>query len=77
MPTEGIGVHACLLAKNPRKPYAGIMIEGDRQYFKAICADRPVSMAGVVCQNNHDLSTRRDYKLYDVMGGSIIAFPVP
>jgi hypothetical protein len=34
-------------------------------------------MAGVVCHNSHELSTKRDYKkLYDVRGGIIISFPV-
>jgi hypothetical protein len=71
---ERAGLEA--VAKNPRKPYTGIMTEGDRHYFKAIFADRAVSMACVACHNSHDLSTKRDYKLYDVMGGIIISFPV-
>ena len=72
---ERAGLEA--VAKNPRKPYTGIITEGDRHYFKAIFADRAVSMACVVCHNSHALSTKRDYKLYDVMGGIIISFPVP
>ena len=28
--------------------------------FKAICTDRPISMAGVVCPNSYDLGTKRD-----------------
>jgi len=72
---ERAGLEA--VAKNPRKPYTGIMTEGDKHFFKAIFADRAVSMTCVACHNNHDLSTKRDYKLYDVMGGIIISFPVP
>lgn len=64
------------VAKDPRKPYTGIITEGDRHYFKAIFADRAVSMACVACHNSHRLSAKRDYKLYDVMGGIIISFPV-
>jgi hypothetical protein len=64
------------VAKNPRKPYTGIISEGDRRYFKAIFADRAVSMACVICHNSHSLSAKRDYKLHDVMGGIIISFPV-
>jgi len=64
------------VAKDPRKPYTGIMTEGDRRYFKAIFADRAVTMACVTCHNTHPLSAKRDYKLYDVMGGIIISFPV-
>jgi hypothetical protein len=71
---ERAGLEA--VAKNPRKPYTGIMTEGDRHYFKAIFADRAVSMACVACHNSHELSEKRDYKLYDVMGGIIISFPV-
>ena len=71
---ERAGLEA--VAKNPRKPYTGIITEGDRHYFKAIFADRAVSMACVACHNSHDLSAKRDYKLYDVMGGIIISFPV-
>jgi hypothetical protein len=72
---ERAGLEA--VAKNPRKPYTGILTEGDKHFFKAIFADRAVSMTCVVCHNSHDLSTKRDYKLYDVMGGIIISFPVP
>lgn len=64
------------VAKDPRKPYTGTVTEGDRQYFKAIFADRAVSPACVACHNSHHLSVKRDYKLYDVMGGTIISFPV-
>jgi cytochrome c peroxidase len=53
------------------------MTERERRFFKAIFADRAVSMACVACHNSHELSTKRDYQLYDVMGGIIISFPVP
>jgi hypothetical protein len=71
---ERTGLEA--VAKNPRKPYTGIITEGDRHFFKAIFADRAVSITCVACHNNHELSTKKDYKLYDVMGGIIISFPV-
>jgi Protein of unknown function (DUF3365) len=71
---ERVGLEA--VAKNPRKPYTGMITENDRQYFKAIFADRAVTMACVACHNSHDLSAKRDYQLYDVMGGVIISFPV-
>jgi len=71
---ERVGLEA--VAKNPRKPYTGIITEGDRRYFKAIFADRAVSMTCVMCHNSHPLSTKQDYKLHDVMGGVIISFPV-
>ncbi|HXT68063.1 MAG TPA: DUF3365 domain-containing protein [Nitrospiraceae bacterium] len=71
---ERAGLEA--VAKNPRKPYTGIITEGDKRFFKAIFADRAVSITCVACHNSHELSTKRDYKLYDVMGGIIISFPV-
>ena len=71
---ERAGLEA--VAKNPRKPYTGIITESDKHIFKAIFADRAVAMSCVACHNNHELSTKRDYKLYDVMGGIIISFPV-
>ena len=72
---ERAGLEA--VTKNPRKPYTGIITEADRRYFKAIFADRAVSMACVACHNGHELSAKRDYQLYDVMGGIIISFPIP
>ena len=72
---ERAGLEA--VTKNPRKPYTGIITENDKHFFKAIFADRAVSTTCVACHNSHDLSTKRDYKLYDVMGGIIISFPVP
>jgi hypothetical protein len=71
---ERAGLEA--VAKNPRKPYTGIITEGDKHFFKAIFADRAVSITCVACHNSHELSIKRDYKLYDVMGGIIISFPV-
>ncbi len=71
---ERAGLEA--VAKNPRKPYTGTVTEGATRYFKAIFADRAVSMACVTCHNSHPLSAKRDYKLHDVMGGIIISFPV-
>lgn len=71
---ERAGLEA--VAKDPRKPYTVTITEGDRRYFKAIFADRAVSMACVACHNNHPLSAKRDYQLYDVIGGIIISFPV-
>lgn len=72
---ERAGLEA--VAKNPQKPYMGIIAESDRHFFKAIFADRAVSKACVACHNSHGQSPKRDYKLYDVMGGIIISFPVP
>ncbi len=66
-----------VVAEDPSETYAGIIKRGDQRYFKAIYADRAVSKACVSCHNGHLLSSRRDYKLGDVMGGVIISFPLP
>lgn len=71
---ERAGLEA--VAKNPQRPFTGIVTQDDRRFFKAIFADRAISMACVTCHNSHALSTKRDYKLYDVVGGIIISFPV-
>jgi hypothetical protein len=65
------------VAKDPKKPYTGIVAREDKRFFKAVYADRAVSKACVQCHNNHDTSPKRNYNLYDVMGGVIISFPVP
>lgn len=72
---ERAGLEA--VAKNPRKPYTGVVTENGRRFFKAIFADRAVTRACVACHNGHELSAKRDYQLYDVMGGIIISFPIP
>ncbi len=72
---ERAGLEA--VANDPKKPYTGMIIQGDKNYFKAIYADRAVTKACVQCHNNHATSPKRDYKLYDVIGGIIISFPVP
>jgi hypothetical protein len=72
---ERAGLEA--VVKNPRKPYAGIIEQGDRRFFKAIYADRAITPVCIACHNSHDSSPKRNYKLNDVMGGVIISFPVP
>lgn len=65
------------VADEPDKAYTGIISLAEKRFFKAIYADRAVSKACVNCHNTHTLSPKRDYKLYDVMGGIIISFPLP
>ncbi len=64
------------IEKDPEKPYTGIITRGDKQYFKAIYADRAVSKACVNCHNTHILSGKRDRNVGDVMGGIVISFPM-
>jgi len=72
---ERAGLEA--VANDPKRPYTGMVAQGDKNYFKAIYADRAVTKACVQCHNNHATSPKRDYRLYDVIGGIIISFPVP
>jgi hypothetical protein len=72
---EEAGLQA--VAEDPTKVYSGVIKRGDQQFFKAIYADRAVSKSCVNCHNGHLLSSKRDYKLGDVMGGIIISFPLP
>ncbi|RMH07639.1 MAG: DUF3365 domain-containing protein [Nitrospirae bacterium] len=65
-----------VVAEDPTEVYSGIITRGGRKFFKAIYADRAVSKACVNCHNTHILSSRRDFKLNDVMGGIIISFPL-
>ncbi len=62
--------------KDPMKPYTGVIARGDKQYFKAIYADKAVSKSCINCHNTHVLSSKRDRRVGDVMGGVIISFPL-
>lgn len=66
-----------VVAEDPKEVYTGIITRGDKRFFKAIYADLAVSEACVYCHNAHILSSKRDFKLGDVMGGIIISFPLP
>ena len=74
-PFEEAGLKA--VTENPDEVYSGIIKRGDQQFFKAIYADRAVSKSCVECHNGHLLSSKRDFKFGDVMGGIIISFPLP
>ncbi|HKE20293.1 MAG TPA: DUF3365 domain-containing protein [Kofleriaceae bacterium] len=45
-----------------------------KRYFVAIYPDRAVSEACIRCHNKHPDSSRRDFKVGDVMGGLVIRF---
>lgn len=66
-----------VVSEDPSEVYTGIFTRGDKRFFKAIYADKAVSEACINCHNAHLLSSKRDYKLGDVMGGIIISFPLP
>ncbi len=64
------------VAKSPDRPFTGFVRIGRERYFQAIYADVAVSQACVTCHNQHINSSRRDFKLHDVMGGIVITIPV-
>ncbi|MEQ1562215.1 MAG: DUF3365 domain-containing protein [Nitrospiraceae bacterium] len=64
------------LRKNPGQPVTGIVTSGRKQFFQAIYPDVAISPACVSCHNSHRLSTKRDFKLNDVMGGIAITIPL-
>jgi len=63
------------VAKEPKRPYAGIITQEGKRVFKAIYADRAVVQACVTCHNGHSPEKDKNLKLYDVMGGVVISFP--
>src|SRR5215813_8506505 len=65
------------VAKEPKRPYTGVISQEGKRVFKAIYADRAVTQACVACHNGHIPSEKHNLKLYDVMGGIVISFPSP
>jgi len=65
------------VAKEPKRPYTGVISQEGKRVFKAIYADRAVTQACVACHNRYVASEKPNLKLYDVMGGIIISFPSP
>ncbi|MDF0665447.1 MAG: DUF3365 domain-containing protein [Nitrospira sp.] len=61
---------------HPEQPYKGFVKEGGGRSFQAVYADQAVSPSCVTCHNADPRSTRRDYKLNDVLGGVLISIPV-
>jgi hypothetical protein len=62
--------------KDPDKPYTGFIRSGHDRFFQAIYADVAVAHSCVQCHNAHPNSSRRDFKLHDVMGAIVITIPV-
>lgn len=49
---------------------------GDKRYFTAIYPDIAVADACVECHNDHEDTTKSDFKIGDVMGGVVIRIPL-
>ena len=63
------------VASQPLRPYIGATQIGNRSYFQAIYPDIAVTPACVTCHNAHPKSPKRDFKLYDVIGGIVVSVP--
>ncbi len=57
------------LMKSRERP---IMTFVDGNYFKAIAADLSLVQSCADCHNHHPKARRRDFKLWDVMGGVVV-----
>jgi len=62
--------------KRPERAYTGYISSGSDRSFQAMYADRAVSQACIGCHNAHPSSSKRDFKLADVMGGIVITIPM-
>lgn len=63
------------VTREPERPYSGYVRIGRDRFFQAIYADRAVSQSCVDCHNKHINSSKKDYKVGDVMGGIVITIP--
>ena len=64
------------LVEHPERSVTGTVKVGDRTYFQAIYADRAVSQACINCHNAHPGSSKKDFKMHEVMGGMVIEIPL-
>jgi len=64
------------VTKNPERAATATVKEGSQTYFQAIYADHAVTEACVACHNAHPKSSKKDFKLKDVMGGLVIEIPL-
>ena len=62
---------------HPEQPYKGQVTEGGTRSFQAVYADLAVSPVCVSCHNADSRSSKRDYKLRDVLGAVLISIPMP
>lgn len=67
---EKMGLQA--VAKDPGKPFTWVVQREGIWYFQAIYPDHAVTQSCVSCHNSHPRSSRKDYRVGDVMGGIVI-----
>jgi hypothetical protein len=68
------GLNAILT--HPTKPYTGYVKVGQARYFQAVYPDLAVTQGCIACHNAHPESSKRDFKINDVMGAMVISIPV-
>lgn len=73
-PLEKQGLEA--LREHPERSVTGTVKVGDHTYFQAIYSDRAVSKTCIDCHNTHPESSKKDFKMHDVMGGLVIEIPL-
>jgi len=61
---------------NPDRPYTGVTTKGKTRVFQALYADKALSYRCADCHNVHPRSSRRDFKVGDVMGGILVTIPL-
>jgi len=62
---------------NSDRPYTSVVNEGGIRYFQALYPDKAMSQTCVGCHNAHPNSPKKDFKVRDVMGGILLAIPLP
>lgn len=72
--TEKAGLQAVL--EHPDANYYAEESLGGRRYFTAVYPDRATVPSCVDCHNTHPNSSKRDFKVGDVMGGMIVRVPL-
>ena len=64
------------IMENPKEPFTWTIQKSTRRFFQAIYPDLGVTESCVSCHNSHPQSSKRDFKLGDVMGGIVIDIPL-
>jgi len=72
--SEKKGLQAVM--RQPERSATATVKDGGQTYFQAIYADYAVTEACVTCHNAHPNSSKKDFKLKDVMGGMVIEIPL-
>ncbi len=58
------------------RPFIGKIRVGRNQFFQAVYPDLAVTDSCVSCHNSHPNSPKKNYKLFDVMGGIVVTLPM-